>query len=86
MLAVAIAGGGSEMRCRFMEKQLIYSVRYSGEKHTLSFWLVNGRYMYSVDKKQQLRDLETGYKKVVYVNRITLILRKMQNTILYLYK
>lgn len=63
MLAVAIAGGGSEMRCRFMEKQLIYSVRYSGEKHTLSFWLVNGRYMYSVDKKQQLRDLETGYKK-----------------------
>ena len=46
-----------------MEKQLIYSVRYSGEKHTLSFWLVNGRYMYSVDKKQQLRDLETGYKK-----------------------
>lgn len=63
MLVVAVMGGGSGVRCRFMEKQLIYSVRYSGEKHTLSFWLVNGRYMYSVDKKQQLRDLETGYKK-----------------------
>ena len=46
-----------------MEKQWLYSVRYAGEKHTLSFWLVNGRYMYSVDKKQQLKDLETGYKK-----------------------
>lgn len=63
MLAVARLGGGVEVRCKVMEKQWLYSVRYAGEKHTLSFWLVNGRYMYSVDKKQQLKDLETGYKK-----------------------
>ena len=63
MLAVANRGGGLKVRCRIMEKQLIYSVRYAGEKHMLSFWNVNGRYMYSVDNKQQLKDLETGYKK-----------------------
>lgn len=63
MLAVARFGGGAEMRCKNMEKQLIYSVRYAGEKHTLSFWNVGGRFMYSVDGRQQLKDLETGYKK-----------------------
>lgn len=63
MLTVAAMGGGSGVRCKIMEKQLIYSVRYAGEKHILHFWRVNGRYMYSVDNKQQLKDFETGYKK-----------------------
>lgn len=63
MLAVARFGGGSEMRCKVMGKQWLYSVRYAGEKHTLNFWYANGRFMYSVDKRQQLKDFEIGYKK-----------------------
>lgn len=63
MLAVAQSGRRRGNEVQNMEKQWLYSVRYAGEKHTLSFWLVNGRFMYSVDKRQQLKDFQIGYKK-----------------------
>ena len=46
-----------------MEKQKLYSVRYKGQKHTLTFWSVGGVYMYSVDNRQQLKNLDAGYKR-----------------------